>query len=133
MSSYHKEQDVIFFELYSTSGVTIKRFEHQNDMFGEPEYIYQVAWSDFVANEWEEYFDTLSDALLRVGVLAYCHEKDGVAYADNEKVFASKASVFKHQTTNQEINTVDEVFDYEKMNTIRRQEGNLDGILRPVN
>jgi len=134
MSEINRPQEVVFFELYNVTGVTIKRFEHQNDMFGTSEYVFQLSWTDFVANEWEEFYPTLSDALIRAGVLAYCHEVDGVVFNGGQQSFLRPSTILKEQTTSAPVNPSDEVFDYEK-EVVRVQEpkgARNHGVLRSV-
>jgi hypothetical protein len=51
-------------ELHDRVRVTITEF------VSETESVYRVSWNDYVINEWEEYFDSLSHALVRVGALS---------------------------------------------------------------
>lgn len=134
MSEFDNPQDVIFFELYSTTGVTIKRYEHRNDMFGLPEYVFQLSWTDWIANEYEEYYPTLSDALIRAGVLAYCHEADGVGFNGGQQSFLRPATLLKEQTTFSPVDPSSEVFDYEKevVNVQNQKGARNNGVLRSV-
>ena len=134
MSNINRPQEVIFFELYSSTGVTIKRFEHQNDMFGTPEYVFQLTWTDWVANEYEEFYPALSDALIRVGVLAYCEEVDGVGFNGGQQSFLRPSTILKEQTTFSPVDPSNEVFDYEK-EVVRVQNpkgARNNGVLRSV-
>jgi hypothetical protein len=61
----------IKFDLAGKSGVTIDSFAN-----AEGEAIYRLQWTDYVVNEWNEFYATLSLALARVAVLSACIEED---------------------------------------------------------
>lgn len=61
------QEQVIKIDLFDTSGVTITEFVSR-----DKEKVYQLRWTDYVANEWTEHYRTLAEALARVAVLAYC-------------------------------------------------------------
>ena len=50
----------------SPAGVSLT-FDEQNDRF-------ILSWQDFVANDWQETYNSLSHALMRMAVLARCAE-----------------------------------------------------------
>ena len=61
----------IKFDLAGQVGVTIDSFTN-----AEGEVIYRLQWTDYVVNEWNEFYATLSIALARVAVLSACVEED---------------------------------------------------------
>lgn len=55
---------------------------------------YSVWWSDCVANDWTEYYPTLSSALIRVAALIYCCEHDCTVGFASPGEFAEAAQRF---------------------------------------
>jgi hypothetical protein len=63
----------ISLDLLGECGVSITEFNSPN-----VEKSYKLTWTDYVVNEWTEYYPSLSLALARVSVLAECLEDDRV-------------------------------------------------------
>jgi hypothetical protein len=77
----------IKFDLFGQAGVTIDPFTN-----AEGEVIYRLQWNDYVVNEWNEYYATLSLALARVAVLSACIEEE--VKNDTTIMFKSDSSTF---------------------------------------
>ena len=61
----------IKFDLGGQVEVSVDSFANANG-----EVIYRLQWNDYLVNEWNEYYATLSLALARVAVLSACVEED---------------------------------------------------------
>ena len=79
----------ITFDLGRECQITIDAFVN-----AENESVYRVKWIDYIANEWNEYFASISLAFARVAVLSACLEFE-IANDENEKLgFRNDPSVF---------------------------------------
>lgn len=82
----------ITFDLGRECQITIDTFVN-----AENESVYRVKWIDYIANEWNEYFASLSLAFARVAVLSACLEFE-MSNDENEKLgFRNDPSVFADQ------------------------------------
>ena len=63
----------ISLDLFGECGVEISEFFSRT---GEKSY--KLTWTDYVVNEWTEYYPSVSLALARVSVLSECLEDDRV-------------------------------------------------------
>lgn len=85
----------IKFDLAGNTGVTIDSFTN-----AQGEIVYRVQWVDYVVNEWNEYYATLSLALARVAVLTACVEEEvenqnaTLAFVNGSETFSQHAYNF---------------------------------------
>lgn len=79
----------IKFDLGGQCGITIDSFTNASG-----ENVYRVLWTDYVANDWSEYFATLSLALTRVAVLSACVEEDLKTDTSLSLMFKFESSAF---------------------------------------
>lgn len=80
--------DPIKFDLAGQAGVTIDSFANAGG-----EVIYRLQWTDYVVNEWNEFYATLSLALARVAVLSACIEED-LRNEDSTLLFKNDSETF---------------------------------------
>jgi hypothetical protein len=81
-------------DLAGKSGVAIDAFTN-----AQSENVYRLQWTDYVINEWNEYYATLPLALARVAVLSACIETDDaddlpLLFKHDSTTFALQASKF---------------------------------------
>jgi len=85
----------IKFDLSGQCFITVDYFTNTAN-----EAVYRVQTTDYVINEWNEYFATLSLALMRVATLTACiefevnHEGESLAFVNDPSVFADHAHRF---------------------------------------
>lgn len=84
----------IKFDLAGKSGVTIDSFAN-----AEGEAVYRLQWTDYVVNEWNEFYATLSLALARVAVLSACIEED-LKNEDSTLLFKNDSETFANHAYN---------------------------------
>lgn len=80
-------------ETWPDVGVSI--WEWVEDGVPSPRSRFTLEWTDYVANDWCEVFDTLSVALARLAVLAKCEEHDWDVFMTHDASgFAERWSTF---------------------------------------
>jgi len=84
----------IKFDLAGECGITVDSFIN-----ADGESVYRLKTIDYVANEWNEYFGSLSLALMRVATLTAIIESDkkhetSLSFKHDSTVFADKAYAF---------------------------------------
>lgn len=90
----------IEFDLAGQAGVKIDSFTN-----ADGEAVYRLHWTDYVVNEWSEFYATLSLALARVAVLSACVEEDlkndeVLSFKNDSATFAIHAYDFINKETN---------------------------------
>jgi hypothetical protein len=76
---------VLAFDYNGVSGISIEKVDA----------VFRLRWTDYVVNEWEELFPTLSAALARVSALVACGESDWEkGFATSPEEFTTAADQF---------------------------------------
>lgn len=84
----------IKFDLAGECGIIVDSFINSNG-----ESVYRLQTTDYVANEWNEYYASLSLALMRVATLTAIVESDkkhetSLSFKNDSTLFADKAYAF---------------------------------------
>lgn len=65
-----------------------------------PTRLFTLRWTDFVANDWCEVYDSLSEALSRLALLSACQESDWEKFMrDDERWWGHRWSKFVKEAT----------------------------------
>ena len=83
-------QQKIEFSLGEKAHIFIEEFTSKSG-----DSVFRLAWTDYVINEWAEFYPTLATALARVALLAQClDESEAELFAEDSTSFTYTAKKF---------------------------------------
>lgn len=106
LSQYDRQRIVMETMIGSDCHATVMEWRPMSTANGYfiHQQLFTVQWTDFVANDWCEVYETLSEALGRVALLSACQESNwDIGFRDDERWWSDRWFKFVKSATTEPI------------------------------
>jgi hypothetical protein len=102
LNGYDRYASIVDYTIGDDCGAIVMEWRPSHDAPAGlvPTKLFTIQWTDFVANDWCEVYDSLSEALGRLALLSACQE-DGweIGFRDDERWWGHRWSKFVREAT----------------------------------